>query len=429
MAKHMTPEVAVAWAEKILGPRGNAVITYKERNLMRRWIMGKLKCDYASIMNVPIPEMGKLYNDATDAYLNVLAEQIKVAPVAPKTVASLGENTEAPTVEAQVKANETLSKGKQTPVGTSLDAVIDARIDARMEGFKPGLDVEAVERIARQEAEKVKAPTQTVVITEKADGTKTEKNMGTQHYKFPLLLKCLDSGLNVALVGPAGSGKTTAVEKCADALGLPFEFTGACVMPSSLTGFITATGTLADTPFYRAFVRGGVHLFDEMDSWEAPALLAANAALANGHASFPDGLKRKHETFRAVAAMNTFGMGANRQYVGRKQLDAASVDRFVFMEWPIDVALEASFIGVKLPQQSFNIAEGGSLSPDRWMERVNSVRQAIDKLAIRHLVTPRATIYGAALLAKGVGLTHVEDMVLWKGLDAEQKARIIKEAR
>ena len=130
------------------------------------------------------------------------------------------------------------------------------------------------------------------------------------------------------MVGPAGSGKTTAAHEAAKALGIPFYFTGAIDSAYKLTGFIDAQGRTVRTAFREAFEHGGVFLFDEMDSSMPAALLAFNAALANGHADFPDGIIKRHPDFRAIAACNTFGGGANRQYVGRMQLDAASLDRF-----------------------------------------------------------------------------------------------------
>ena len=48
---------------------------------------------------------------------------------------------------------------------------------------------------------------------------------GRAHFKFELLLKAAAAGLNVALVGPAGSGKTVSAAKVAKALDLEFAAT------------------------------------------------------------------------------------------------------------------------------------------------------------------------------------------------------------
>jgi len=69
-------------------------------------------------------------------------------------------------------------------------------------------------------------------------------------------------------------------------------------------------------------------LFDEIDASLPNAVLAFNAALANGYADFPDGMVKRHPRFACIAAANTFGMGADRIYVGRNQLDGADAGPF-----------------------------------------------------------------------------------------------------
>ncbi|MCH7728630.1 MAG: hypothetical protein IH991_19420, partial [Planctomycetes bacterium] len=72
-------------------------------------------------------------------------------------------------------------------------------------------------------------------------------------------------------------------------------------------------------------------------------LVVVNAALANGHLRLPDGTTvDRHADFVCAAAANTFGTGADRQYVGRNQLDAATLDRFAAcrLAFDYDVDLE-----------------------------------------------------------------------------------------
>ena len=47
-----------------------------------------------------------------------------------------------------------------------------------------------------------------------------------------------------------------------------------------------------------------------------------------------------HPDFRVVAAGNTFGNGADYDYVGRNQLDAASLDRFAVVRVDYSPAIE-----------------------------------------------------------------------------------------
>ena len=134
---------------------------------------------------------------------------------------------------------------------------------------------------------------------------------GHRHPVFPDVLASLSVRENVYLVGPAGSGKTTLASQCAEALGLPFYSTGAVGMAYQLQGFINPEGKYMETDLYRAYVNGGVFLFDEVDASSAQALLAFNAILANEIAAFPHGTVKRHADFVVIAAANTFGNGAD----------------------------------------------------------------------------------------------------------------------
>lgn len=233
----------------------------------------------------------------------------------------------------------------------------------------------------------------------KLDNSKP-KDLGKQHYQFPTLLKILATKLNVYVVGPAGSGKTHAAAQCAKALNVPFHFTGAVASEFKLTGFIDAQGRIVSTEFRKAYESGGLFLFDEIDASYPQAILAFNAALANDYMDFPDKRVERHENFYCIAAANTYGQGADRQYIGRNQLDAASLDRFVFLDWQYDKILERNLAG-----------------NDEWVDFVQKVRRYVEVQKIRHVVSPRASIFGAKLLANGIEREVVEQTILWKGLD------------
>lgn len=232
------------------------------------------------------------------------------------------------------------------------------------------------------------------------------------HAQFAELLQIVAAGCNAFLVGPAGSGKTTAAAQVAEALGLKFHFTGAIASEFKLTGFIDARGIYQSTEFRRAYENGGVFLFDEIDASGAQPLLSFNAALANGFMDFPDKTVKMHPDFKCIAAANTYGQGASREYVGRNQLDAASLDRFVFILWNYDQDLEA------------RIAANA-----KWVARVQSVRLACEQLKIRAVVSPRASMFGTRLLEAGLSMERVEQLTLWKGQDAATVAKIQAHAR
>lgn len=231
--------------------------------------------------------------------------------------------------------------------------------------------------------------------------------IGMVHNRLPVLIKMLAAGGHVYLHGPAGSGKTTAARQCADAFGLPFYFAAKVESEYMLLGFKDARGETVRTQFREAYEHGGVFLFDELDGSSPSAVVAMNAALANGICPFPDGVITMHANFKCVGGGNTKLSGATREYVGRNQLDAASVDRFDFLEWGYDDALERAL--------ATNAA---------WCDYVQDARRAVAERALKHLVTPRATLRGCKLLEGGLTWQEVETAVIWKGLDADTVAQL-----
>jgi hypothetical protein len=206
---------------------------------------------------------------------------------------------------------------------------------------------------------------------------------------------------NFWLVGEAGTGKTTAIEKIAEALSLPFYFNGAIDSEYKLRGFIDAQGRIVSTPFRKAYETGGVYLFDEVDSSLPSACLAFNAALANGQYDFPgvDEPVRRHKSNFVFAASNTWG-GPSGDYVGRFKQDGAFMDRFMRVEWNTDEELESSLCS----------------HPD-WCAFVQCCRAKALEHGIQHIISPRATFNGAAMLAAGRPWERVVKMCVRKGLD------------
>lgn len=226
--------------------------------------------------------------------------------------------------------------------------------------------------------------------------------LGLVHKKTPMIIKALASGVNVYMHGPAGSGKTTVARKCAEAFQLEFYFAAKVESEYMLLGFKDAKGETVRTQFRDAYEHGGVFLFDEMDASSASAVVALNAALANGVCPFPDGIVHRHARFYAIGAGNTKLTGATRAYQGRNQLDAASIDRFAFIEFGYDDELERA------------------LATDQgWCKYVQAVRAAVAERGLNHLVTPRATYDGCRLLADGFDWAEVASMCIYKGLDAD----------
>lgn len=246
----------------------------------------------------------------------------------------------------------------------------------------------------------------------KEDVTKTlsEEN---RHYLFPEILVAVNVGIPVALIGPAGSGKSTVCEQIAKTLDLKYYLQNSVTGTHELAGFVDAHGKYITTAFRTAFEKGGLILVDEVDTSDPGALKWLNTALANGHAMFPDrdDPVLRHKDFRIIIAANTFGNGADRIYVGANQLDASTLDRFVFFDFRYDEKLERLVAG--------NL---------KWVDRVQRLRKAALAEKARVVISPRASIYGSKLLASGWTQPIVEDRLIWKGMDEDLKARILKKA-
>jgi cobaltochelatase CobS len=245
------------------------------------------------------------------------------------------------------------------------------------------------------------------------DGVTTTLPDEPRHFLFPEILTAVDAGISSALIGPAGSGKSTVCEQIATALGLKYYLQNSVSGDHQLAGYMDAHGRYQTTAFRDCFEKGGLILIDEVDTSDAGALKWVNTALANRHAMFPDKPDpvRCHADFRIIIAANTFGNGADRMYVGANQLDASTLDRFVFFDFHYDEKLE--------------MVLSGNAS---WTRRVQSLRRGAAKEKARIVISPRASITGAKLLAKGWKQDIVEQRVIWKGIDTELMARIKKAA-
>jgi cobaltochelatase CobS len=382
----MTDYTAIQALQNEIGPRGQTPINSYNRGPVRRWLV-QWGVDSPTARTLPNGELDRIYNDASDEALKALLAQ---SPTTPPASRPASRPVSEPTPDTQEIAVQL--------------AVLLAKIQAG-----GSLDEDRVREIV-QEALETQRP---LVIEFRTDNT-VRTVEGATHRALPDLTRMLSAGLNVWLVGPAGSGKTTLAEQAAKALGRPFYSTGAVTSDFRLMGFTTATGDLVRTPFREAFEHGGVFLWDEVDGSNPNALVAFNQALANGCFAFPDGMVTKHQDFVAIAAANTWGTGATTEYIGRVRQDAATLDRFVYLPIDYDEALERDLVG----------AEYAS-----WVRGVQRLRRAAGELGVKALFTPRASINGARLLAAGLRREVVVQTTLRKGLDDATWAKLESKAR
>jgi hypothetical protein len=246
-------------------------------------------------------------------------------------------------------------------------------------------------------------PTRVTIVRPNAELS----DIGIQHRQMPQLLRYIASGNNVWIHGPAGSGKTRATKEAAKALGKPYFFTGAVDTEYKLLGFTDAQGRIVRRAFREAWQHGGVFLFDEIDSSLPGALLALNGALAGDLADFPDGCMERHPDCVIVAAANTVGEGATSAFSGRLKQDRALIDRFSFLPWGIDEALEAATCPNNL-----------------WVRYVQAARAAATAKGLQVQISPRASYQGANLLAAGCSWDEAAEAAIKKTMTEDQWSSI-----
>jgi cobaltochelatase CobS len=319
--------------------------------------------------------------------------------LATETEETAGETTRLQTI--QQTATQQTANGWIDGLAAAIAPYLEQRLAAK-------LDRDGVEDIVQSMLDgAIFTSVTTVTIDNKVTGT--TKHVGIQHKLFPTLLQVCQARtpngkrLNLWLTGPAGGGKTKACENAAEALGLPFFHCGAMDNEYKLMGFTDAQGHVVNTEFKRWYMTGGVLCLDEVDSWLPAATLALNGALANGHCTFPDGMIKRHPDAIAIACANTWGLGGTNDYVGRMKQDAAFLDRFVKLDWKYDEALELVIAGNA-----------------QWVKRVQALRAKAKAKGLKVMISPRASEYGAGLLAQGLDQSLVEELTVKQGMTAEQ---------
>jgi cobaltochelatase CobS len=196
----------------------------------------------------------------------------------------------------------------------------------------------------------------TIILTDTAPAKEIS---AATHSAFETILRRVKAKCNVLIVGPTQSGKTHLCSQVAEALGLEFASNSlsAGTKESDLFGWLLPTvagGSFEyhPAPLVKLAETGGLWLADEMDAADSNLLLAINMLLANRTLFIPQRLQDQklavHPDFRCIAAANTWGTGADMQYVGRNQLDAATLARFVKVEVDYDPALEKSLFGTEI---------------------------------------------------------------------------------
>jgi cobaltochelatase CobS len=298
-----------------------------------------------------------------------------------------GQATEAPE-QAPEPQRPSGNAVMADPLSDAIVATIKARRDEVLDGLELGTTRTTL-RIVRPDL--------------------THIDVTGQHQTFADLLLVVSQRDHVMLVGPAGTGKTSGAKQAALALGLAWTY-WACnprVTASALMGFMDANGQYVRTQFRDAYETGKLFILDEVDNAAPDLLTALNGAIENGTAAFPDGLVERHPDFVVVGTANTYGKGADRVYSGRQQLDGATLDRFMVLDWGYDQALERQLSVV-----------------DDWTDYVQAVRKVVEENAIREVVSMRATMKGGRYLRLGWSWGKCEETTLYRGWNRDSLAKV-----
>ena len=242
---------------------------------------------------------------------------------------------------------------------------------------------EAQEKLTATVDQRVKevAPRENFIVIKKGDVENRIK--GKSHSKLQKVLDVIAMGEIPLLVGPAGTGKTVLAKQVADVLEVNYDglscsggLTEAKIFGRSIPNVQTGEERYSGTSYINAYENGGVFLFDEFDAADDNMMCSLNQSFDNGYMMIPerkDATKaERHSESYIICTANTYGTGADRQYVSRNQMDAATMDRFTIVEIGYDAEIEAQ------------------VCPDfELLERFRGYRKAIQDNGLEKIVSYR----------------------------------------
>lgn len=331
-----------------------------------------------------------------------------------------------PQVSNEEKADTPTATAPQvnpTPVTNSTPVTNPAPVPTPITAYDPLTQavIGVIDRTVEPKLEALKqevASMQVVISkTVQLDVPSMELSVKTTNPHLPKLLACVTAKMRPWLHGPAGSGKSTLAMELAKALG--YEFVSISLSAGSTkseaTGFIDATGKYQASKLYSAVKNGNtVLLLDEFDNCSGNLSTVLNTGLANFVWDFPHEQVREHETCIILIATNTNMRGNDFLYPERETHGAATISRFVYIHLPYDekAELEWSLAYAKHPDMALTIT--------KWVQSVQACRKLATDKRLRVVISPRASVYGAKLIATGFPFTSDElfESLIAQGCDA-----------
>jgi MoxR-like ATPase len=238
------------------------------------------------------------------------------------------------------------------------------------------------------------------------------------HKQTEEILFWVGQGKHVYLWGPPGGGKTTVARHVATGLkrGFGYMMLNAMTSPSQILGFVGADAkTYKPSAFREHYVQSSIMCFDELDNCNPNTLTTINGPIENGECQFPDGLHPMHSEFKIIATGNTAGRGGNIMHAGRQSLDAATLARFVCIEFKYDLDLEERMVKAVSPKNGQHVL--------KW---VRDVREYVRKNDVKLVVSPREAVnlaIGAEMAPFGNEL--LVDQALFKGFNPDAVRNIL----
>jgi energy-coupling factor transporter ATP-binding protein EcfA2 len=233
------------------------------------------------------------------------------------------------------------------------------------------------------------------------------------HAAFDEAIKWLKADEHLMLSGEKGTGKSHLAKQLAEALGRDYFET--CCTPgmfvTELTGWRTADGTYYPTELHQCLLADGIFGLDEVDNGDPAVIAVLNSLMSGGTITFPDGRVSPGPNFRVISTANTWGTGPDADYVGRVELDAATLNRFARTYVGIDPDLEQALIEP--------IAQG---STTHILSVVRTIREKIIEqgIPLKFSPSPRDTIRVAKAVRMGESILFGLRAGELAGLPADQ---------
>lgn len=248
---------------------------------------------------------------------------------------------------------------------------------------------------------------------------------GIFHHAMPDLMFNIINGIHTYLPGPPGSGKTHSALQCIRELGgkaATISF-GPTTPESRLTGGMTANGEFFE-PALLKLIRSAMEnpdlihamILDEMDNGHGGIQATLNSLLANGEMTAPNGdhlVVGKNMLF--IACANTYGTGPTAEFAGRNKLDAATLDRFDYLPWDTDEAVETALVHAVI---------GDGDIANAWLDVWRTARHNAKEHGLKVFVTMRGAVRAAESIAAGRDIEKALMMTLGHKIPADQWAKM-----